>query len=457
MEMNNTPKELNEVEKILQERTAGTPVNNTDNVTVNQPMEKVVNAAMPTQQYVAPGDELFIGAEQASIEAEQRSERLMRFKMEDEIPDMLPNSIDDSESVISGLLDEIDVNSKKHDLELDDTDLESLLSKLESEKTYSTVEETKDLTGTSDYEVLVNEEYVSNIEEICESNNIRIVKKNNAERNAILDRYANSGTNVSMALINSGIYVNFSGAGPAEVIAMNQLPNGSPAAVELSKLNHVAQHITGSTIGRMTINKLIKVVSYYDKDSLYYGLYAGTYPDASELNNQCEKDGHEYYIKTRTADLLLNPDDFGKRAEYIRNDVTTFEELMKASELGKLYKKVHSSGIIITYKHPSIESYLNTRIKLTPDTYAKYSNIIELAYGIEKITIHDKGFDFIHYTDPNDIVTIIGKLKTADERYEIADMLQEVRPHAVPVYGFKDSKCPQCGHVNPQQSFQMDQ
>jgi hypothetical protein len=161
-------------------------------------------------------------------------------------------------------------------------------------------------------------------------------------------------------------------------------------------------------------------------------------------------------MKVRTSDLLLNPEEFTERADYIRTDVNTFEDLMRVSELGKIYEKKHSNGMIVYYKHPSIESYSYTLKNLNPDIIAKYAHLIDMVYAIDRIAIPVKRNEVIYLTNPNDIVVMLSKLKSAEEKFEIMDMINEVRPHSIPVYGYKETTCPACGAVNPKEQFSME-
>ena len=352
------------------------------------------------------------------------------------------------------------VESEEFDVETEDkdeNDLEKALEEIEAEKMFAEIQPNDEHTGPSNYIIEEDELYTNTVEDVLTSNNINIVKKNANERNAILDRFVNSGDKVSMTLVNSDIFVTTSGAGTTEIISMHQMENeDSEMRAELNKLDHVCKHITGSSIGRMKINQLVKVISYYDKDSLYYALFAATHPAESEYTRVCSRCGKEYHMKINTRDLLLNPEDFAKDAENIRDNVTTYNRLIKESKLNKIYKQSHKNRIIISYKHPSIESYLKTKSSITNETMTKYPSLVEFAYSIHKIALLVKGNDYIEYTDPNEIIKILSQIKDVDLKYEIFDMIDSIRPNAIPTYGFKESNCPHCGGKNEMSTFSME-
>lgn len=400
---------------------------------------------------------LMKGLQDAEQEAAETSRRLHEKVNEAKSYELVENaeisksenfSIDD---IIESMGEQIDEPAEKEE------NIEDILKDYENNKAYSSYTSPEEVTGPADYIISRNEEYSDNVEEILKSNNIMVVKKNASEKTAILDRFVNSGDTITTTLPNSGIYVTVSGAGPTEIMDMIGVPTTNvDVRRELDKLQHVSQHIVGSSLGKMKIVQLIKVVSYWDKDSLFYALFAATHPENSELSTACDKCGREYYININTRDLLLNPEDFQKRSDDIMDNVTTYPRLLETSDLGKVYKKVHSNGMIIYYKHPSIESYFATARNLNADTMNKHYALVDLVYGIDKISIHVKDNKFIDITDPNEIIDIISKMKNADEKYEIYDMFENTRPSAIPVYGFRESVCPHCGAKNPQKTFSME-
>jgi hypothetical protein len=387
----------------------------------------------------------------------------LRAKMESvkdqaSIPTVIPVKGGEGVDTVDVMLQGMEEDRQKDVMGIsEDEDIQSMLDKIEEDKLFSSIVPNKEITGPSDYQVVVNEDLVNTIEEICDINNIKVTKCSNGEKNAILDRFANSGDEVSMPLVNSGMFVKFSGIGSGEIVSMNKVKANNRALIELTQIDTLCQHITGSSVGRMTTGRLIKCTSFYDKDTLFYGEYAATFPDESELSRQCEKCGAEFYVTVKTPDLLLNSDEFTGRADYIRHNITNFEDLIIASELGKVHIKKHSSGMIVHYKHPSIDTYIRCLQGLRDDVIQKYPHIVDVVYGVEKLYIPNGKGGYVCYTDLNEIVVIIAKLRNTIERYEIIDMVNDLRPSAVPVYGFKECKCPACDHKNPQQPFAMSQ
>lgn len=358
---------------------------------------------------------------------------------------------------VDDIIDNISESAAKKELDVtDEEDLTVLIQKMEEQKVYAEVVPNKEVTGPSNYIIEEDESFKVNVEEILQTNGMRIVKKNSKTKDAVLNRFVNSGPQVSMPLINSGMFISISGAGTDEIIAMQQMENDTPVRMEINKLNHVCTHITNSSVGKLKLSQLLDIVSYYDKDTLYYALYAASYPDDSEFMQNCYKCGQQYYVNIRTRDLLLNPDDFEEDGSDIKDNVTTLIQLVEKSKLGKVYKKVHSNGMIVYVKHPSIKSYLETLQSLSNDTMSLYPRLVDLAYSIDKIAIHVSGNDFMEFTDPNEIIEIISKFKDTRAKYEIYDMINEVRPNTLPAYGIKECKCPHCQAENPSRTYEME-
>lgn len=358
---------------------------------------------------------------------------------------------------IDDIIDNINESAAKKELDVqDEEDLSLLIQRMEEQKVYADVPQNKEVTGPASYIIENDEQFKVNVEEILKGNGMRIIKKNSRNKDAILNRFVNSGPHISMPLVNSGMFVTMSGAGTDEIIAMQQMENDNPVRMEINKLNHVCRHIVDSSVGSLKLSQLLDIVSYYDKDTLYYGLYAGSYPEESEFQRNCHRCGQQFFMTVRTRDLLLNPEDFEEDENDIKDNVTTLSRLVEKSKLGKIYKKVHSNGMIVYVKHPSVKSYLETLQSLTQDTMRLYPRLIDLAYSIDKIGIHVKDNEFMEFTDPNEIIEIISKFKDTAAKYEIFDMINEVRPNTLPTYGLKECKCPHCQAENPAQTYDME-
>jgi hypothetical protein len=407
------------------------------------------------------GGDLFRIADELEKENEKISEDIQEkqeiYLKEIATPAEESEVLHDEEGV-DDILEDMGRQTDEDEVDAQNTDWEKILEQYEERKLFSNKVTGNDvIAGPADYIIEKDETYAENIENILKSNNIVITRKNKVEKNAILDRFTNSGDKVTMTLVNSGIYVTMSGAGATEIISMNSMDGSeSETRIALNKLDHVSQHIVGSSVGKLTLSQLIKVVSYYDLDSLYYALFAATHPDESELSRVCSHCNEEYYLKVKTKDLLINASSFEKSASDIRDNVTTYSRLIETSKLGKVYKKAYSNGMIVYYKHPSIESYLTTMRNISSETMTKYFGIIDMVYSIEKIAIRDSGNSFIEISDPNEILEVIARIKSVDERYDIYGLTQSIIPEVKPEYGFNRSVCPHCGKENSVQAFTME-
>lgn len=379
----------------------------------------------------------------------QNNEQIMASQPED------TNSDD-----IDDILNAIDEHNSKQDMDITDEDednLSVLIDKLESQKLYSDYKREDEYVGPADYVIEQNPDYQEAVEDVLTGNGFNIIKKSNKEKSALLERFVNSGNEVTVPLVNSGIYVKMSGASTTEIISMNQITGDTDAEMTLNKLNIINSHITGSSIGKMRLAQLIKVISYYDIETLNFAFYAATHPNMTEITRNCGRCGQEYFIKQYTRDLLINPEDYADEATDIRNNVTTYEILQSRSQLNKIIKKVCANGDLIVYfKHPSIESYIKTARNLTSETLRKYPQLVDMAYAIDKVFLRDTGTNYAEFSDPNSIIDIIGKIKNPRTKYELLDILEEIRPYAIPSYGYSNTICPHCGNKDKSEAFSME-
>lgn len=428
----------------------------------HQIIQKVEKAPVEDDLENDPNASLILGMDRVDAEIEQKSKILN--ELHNEYINGQENAADEQDSTgdnIDDILVSIEESNAKKDLNIeeDSEDLSVMLEKLEADKTYTTYEEDEEHTGPADYIVTENKDYQDVVEGVLDENNIKIVKTTNSERNAILDKFSNSGNTVTVPLVNSGIYVSVSGASANEIIAMSNITGGSTAETTLAKLNALNNHIVSSSIGKMRLAQLIKVISYYDIETLYYALYAATYPENSEISRSCGRCRNDYYIKFNTRDLLLNPEDFAKEAKDIRENVTTYKRLLDTTVLNKVVKKSCMNGNVIVYmKHPSIETYISTNSNIDQELVQNYqSTLIDLSYSIDKLLIRKSGNEYIEIKDPNKIIDVLNKIKDTNTIYELLDAVEELRPSALPSFGYKKTTCPHCGFSDSQQTFSMQE
>lgn len=424
-----------------------------------------VTEAAPTEETgpAAPGDDLFDGLKTIEAENAAMADELAE-KQEAVLDGRDPGGEDDTTEVptddVEAILSQIEDADAYDDSDeiLKNDNIEELLVEIERQKVFATeVNTNSEATGPSQYVVEVDETYQNAVEEVMDVNSIRITKPTNTGRNALLERYTNVGNSVAIPLPNSGIFVQITGAGVDELIAMSRINTENPMADELNKLKFVCDHIINSSIGPMKLQQLIKVVSYYDLYTLYYGLLAATHPDHIEISRICPICEETYYVDMRTRDLLLNATDFQRCESDIRDNVTTYKRLIESAQLSKVYKKFHSNGnMLIHYKHPSIEAWLQTYHLLRPEILQRYEDIVNFAFCIDKIALRDKKTNmFVEYKDPNEIVLIISRLKDINDKYEIADMVDEVRPSYIPTYGYQKCTCPHCASKNDTENINV--
>lgn len=426
-----------------------------------------VTEAAPVEETgpAMPGDDLFDGLKDIETENAAMADQLAEKQEavldgrsptgeEDGSPEDVP--VDDVDAILSQIEDADAYDDSDEILKSDN--IEELLAEIERQKVFATdVNTNSEATGPAQYVVEIDETYQNAVEEVMDVNSIKITKPTNTGRNALLERYTNVGNSVAVPLPNSGIFVQISGAGVDELIAMSQINTENPMADELNKLKFVCDHIINSSIGPMKLQQLIKVVSYYDLYTLYYGLLAATHPENIEISRICPICEETYYVDMRTRDLLLNATDFQRSETDIRDNVTTYKRLIESAMLSKVYKKFHSNGnMLIHYKHPSIESWLQTYHFLRPEILQRYESIVNFAFCIDKIALRDKKTNsFIEYKDPNEIVLIISRLKDINDKYEIADMVDEVRPSYIPTYGYQKCTCPHCASKNDTENINI--
>jgi len=307
----------------------------------------------------------------------------------------------------------------------------------------------------------VNKDYQNHLDELLDEN----FKPSNGShkdkaKSLSLKRFINRGDAAIVPLPNSGISISLTGASINKIIAMMTEQQKSYSMGLLSKVNHIVQHIIDTTVGPLKMTRLIDVVSNHDLETLYYALFAATFPDVNEFPVTCDSCKQSYKVRSHNRDLLLNPDDFNDDLINIE-EVETLADLKKISRLNDGRQVVlEKEGIVIKLTHPSIKSFVKAIevIGKNINSSTMEGNLVTL-YHIEELRYYDEEYGPMSYKKPFNEKSYIELDKflttlSLESRYILDQAIQDMIP-AIPQYGIGKSTCPHCEVVNEPKIMNM--
>lgn len=219
------------------------------------------------------------------------------------------------------------------------------------------------------------------------------------------------------------------------------------------------KHQEDTSIGRLTFPLWEKLTSFFDLETLLYGIYCQTFPYDNTYNVTCpnRQCGHKYttVANNNTIVEVRGKDGIFEQLNDIVQNVRTPQQAMDKSLVHTTKRMIcDESKIIVDIRIPSVYDYLEGLLsKVNPQFAEENSNSLGMALFINKIYIPDlatlKDTGKLTYFEINDsmkIMDYITNLSFMDAEtvtQEINDFSEKYKIS----YSLKNVVCPECGEV----------
>ena len=255
-----------------------------------------------------------------------------------------------------------------------------------------------------------------------------------------------------------------------EIVNINNL-NTDMYSYKRHLYKTIWNHMEDTSVGKMDFNTWMKVTSFFDVETLLYGVYCQTFSERSEFPFQCNNAdcGHKFNAALDTNTLLETRGDgeiFAKIDEIISN-VNKADELLQHSHVHTTDRlMLDDSKIIVDIQIPSVYDYLEGILLKVRDKERfaeENAESLGMAMFIKQLFIpnitefeNTGELTFIQVDDPTKFVDIIAQLSFHDGntlRKEVEDFSGKL----VIRYSIKKGlKCPKCGYEFPEYPLDME-
>lgn len=236
----------------------------------------------------------------------------------------------------------------------------------------------------------------------------------------------------------------------------------------LAKLLH--KHMNDTSIGKFDFPTFERITSYFDLETLIYGVYCKTYPyDNKYTIPRCPgKDcGQEYQtiINNNTLVETRKKNEVFDRINDILQSVKNPNDVVKASLLSKTKRViVPEKKIIFDIRIPSIYNYLEETMVHIDKTMADEnpaavgtSIFVKTMYVPDLLKYQKEGkLSYIPVNDRKLIINTLINLSLKDST-ELTNAIDEIGEKYKVTYSLKDVTCPHCGHVIPEIPLSMEE
>lgn len=237
---------------------------------------------------------------------------------------------------------------------------------------------------------------------------------------------------------------------------------------KISQIVH--KHIESTSVGKINYPTFAKITSYYDFETLLYGVYCQTFPNNNKYNVKCPaKDCHKTINATANNNTLVETrgkDDVFARVNEIIGEVRSTKDCVEKSSVHKIKRVALDETKVIADIHiPTIEDYLEGILsKVTPEFSENYSTSLGIALFISKLYIpnlaelKDKGtLSFIEVTDKMKIVEYVGRFLTYEDGLQLTEEINTFTEKYRVYYSLKKVQCKHCGHIIDEIPLDMEE
>ena len=222
---------------------------------------------------------------------------------------------------------------------------------------------------------------------------------------------------------------------------------------------HLHKHIESSSYGKMGFEEFQRITSYFDIETLLYGIYCQTFPYENRFQTRCNKPdcGEETSVLVNNDTLVEirgDQEDTYANLQKIINSNNT-EELIQQSLVHKIKRVcLDESKIIFDLVIPSVYDYLERTLKnVNPQFMNDYSDSIGLNLFVDKIFIPNihklrqtGKLSYIEQTDKTARIMTIADLSFNDN-IQLSDEITKFTDKYKISYSIKNVRCKKCGDI----------
>ncbi len=222
----------------------------------------------------------------------------------------------------------------------------------------------------------------------------------------------------------------------------------------------IVKHIENTSVGKMNYAEWIHNTSFFDIDTLLYGIYCQTFNYENKYNIRCPRCGKDFDAIVNNATLVELRGDEVETVEKINEIVKSIgnaAELLKHSNVHKTKRIIlNESKIVVDIMIPSVYDYLEGVVAHSDnEALDEYQNAIGLLLFIKGIYLPNiyalKQTGSLKYVpvDINDkgkTITVISGLKLKDSQQLTDEINNFIEKYRV-TYSIRNVTCPHCAHT----------
>ena len=269
--------------------------------------------------------------------------------------------------------------------------------------------------------------------------------------------------------VESTFQVNFLQSGyMAEISALNNhelraMSTNVTDYYSLKKKSYetIFRHIMATSLGKISFETFLKITSFLDEPTLYYGAFCQTFQGNNKYTIYCDDDKCAASTNGFEADVnnfsLVRIDGDEAKAYAARNEIIerakTPEQLVGNSLVHKIKRVIlDESSFVVDIRIPSLDDYLNEALyNKDPRFLDEFNSEIGIAFFVDQILIPNMdrfngdpaSIQWLPVKEPRAKISYISKLFSEDYQ-QLVEEIDEYNSQYRISYAIQNVVCPHC-------------
>ena len=211
--------------------------------------------------------------------------------------------------------------------------------------------------------------------------------------------------------------------------------------------------INTTSLGKLSFENFLKITSFFDLDTLLYGIYVQTFPGETDFNIKCHNCNGNSTVKINNDSLIsIRNDDIYKHFDEITESVTSAKDVYLKSLISKVERIIlPKSKIIVDIKIPTLQDHLNILGSIKDkDKAQELEDIVNTLIFIKdlycmdvKATKESNKAIYFPINERTRLVSILSNMQVEDFKYLNNKITERAEKYSIE-YKIKSFKCPKC-------------
>ena len=210
------------------------------------------------------------------------------------------------------------------------------------------------------------------------------------------------------------------------------------------------------SVGRISFDDFLRITSFYDAETLMFGIYQQSFPGTTEFQVQCGSCGMQHNMKFQNEEFIaVKDEEVYKNIQATIASCSNPEAAIANSIVNKTTRKVlPDSKVIVDVAIPSLKDNLDLLGRVNPKLLEANKEVISLMMFIKNIYMLDANKTVTsgkpcYYKMDKDLQSVSRLIKdlSINDARELGKIIQEKSDKHGIVYQLRNHKCPnpECG------------